>query len=35
MPLAIPDFTGGRWMNRTDISESKYGLNTVYEGNDR
>lgn len=28
---AIPDFTRGHWMNRTDIPEQKYGLNRVYE----
>ncbi len=27
MPVAIPDFTSGRWVQRQDIAEQKYALN--------
>lgn len=30
-PQAFPDFTNGKWMNRTDISETRYRLDKVEE----
>ena len=30
-PVAVPDFTNGKWMERTDIVDQKYGLNKIIE----
>lgn len=31
MPVAIPDFTNGRWLNREEAPKGKYSLTEVYE----
>jgi predicted dehydrogenase len=32
MPVAFPDFTNGKWMNRAPAPSNKWALDTVHEG---
>ena len=33
-PVAFPDFTAGRWTERTDIADNEYTLDKIYDGKD-
>ena len=33
-PVAFPDFTAGRWTERTDIADNEYTLDKIYNGKD-
>ena len=34
VPVAIPDFTGGRWTERVDIADNEYTLDNLDIGKD-
>ena len=33
-PVAFPDFTGGRWTERSDIADNEYTLDKLNNGRD-
>lgn len=33
-PVAFPDFTAGKWTERTDIADNKYRLDKINNGKD-